>query len=224
MSEAAPERREGGRPAQGGNLLTRKALGVPVWVWGAAVITVGAAAYLIYKSRKASSSASNSSTTGSSASSGGCTDASGNPVDCGSTAAVSDVGTGQWEELYTQDQAILNQLANVEATIAGLQGSGTTPSGAPTGTSTPTSPVSPTGPEYPLTQTGTVYSNTTQRTGKVDTTDGGKTWVYDGVTAAKNEPQQQTGTVTSITTGLTGKVTSSNGGQTWIYAGVPSST
>jgi hypothetical protein len=151
VSEAAPERREG----QGGNLLTRKALGVPVWVWGAAVITVGAAAYLIYKSRKAASSSS-SSTTAAGTSSTGCTDASGNPVDCGSTAAVSDVGTSQWEALYTQEQGIESTLTNIEAQIAALQGSGTTPSGGSTGTSTPTSPVSPTGPEYPLTQTGTV--------------------------------------------------------------------
>ena len=218
MSESAPE--AGGK---GGNLLTRKLAGVPVWVWGGAVITVLAAGYLIYRSRKAS--AASSSTTAAAASGSGCTDASGNPVDCGSTAAVSDVGTGQWEALYTQDQGIESTLTDIEALLNANQGSGTTPSGGTTGTSTPT-PTSPTptGPAYPLTQTGTVFSATTKRTGKVDTTDGGKTWTYDGVTAAKNEPQNQTGTVTSTTTGLTGKVTSGNGGQTWIYAGVPSST
>jgi hypothetical protein len=217
MSESPPEGGGGG-----GNILTRKFAGVPVWVWAGAVITVGAAAYLIYRSRKAA--ASSSSTTAAGATSGGCTDASGNPVDCGSTSAVSDVGTSQWEALYTQDQGIESTLNSIEAQIAGLQGSGTTPSGGTTGTSTPTPTPGPTAPAYPLTQTGTVYSSTTKRTGKVDSTDGGKTWTYDGVTSAKNEPQNQAGTVTSTTTGLTGKVTSSNGGQTWIYAGVPSST
>jgi hypothetical protein len=122
VSEAAPER-------GGGNVLTRKFGPLPGWAWLGLV--VGGAAVVIYIRRKKAATTASSTTA---AASSGCTDANGNPVDCGSTAAVSDIGTNGYEALYTQGQGIQDSLTNIQALLAGTQGAATTSGGDVTGT------------------------------------------------------------------------------------------
>ena len=126
MSETPPERRGGG-----GNILTQKLGPLPGWAWLA--IGVGGAGLVIWWRRRKASASASTSATGTPASSG-CTDASGNPIDCGSASAVSDPGTAQWEALYTQQQGMDSTLQNIYALLQGTQGSATTPDGGPTGT------------------------------------------------------------------------------------------
>ncbi len=132
MSEAAPESRRGpgGGAAGGGNVLARKFGPLPGWVWLAGTVLI--AGGIIYWRRKKAASAATTATGTAASAAGGCTDASGNPVDCGSTAAVSDIGTSQWEALYTQQQGIQDTLQNVYALLQGTQG-GTPPPGGDTG-------------------------------------------------------------------------------------------
>ncbi len=188
-------------------------------------VFAAALGYVLWKRHQAAAAAASSATTN--AGSNECTDANGNPVDCGEETA---------EELA----ALQNQLDQLQGSGSGSSGGGgsywgggtgtTTGTGTGTGTPTspttpvtPTAPANPTSPAYPMNQTGTVHSATTGGTGKVDTTDGGFTWHYDGVPAAKGAPLNQTGTVTSATTGRQGAVKSGDAGKTWTYVGVPSS-
>jgi hypothetical protein len=71
------------------------------------------------------------------------------------------------------------------------------------------------GPGFPQNQTGTVYSNTTNLSAAVKTTDGGHTWIYTG--NAKPGVLNQTGRVHSATTGGNAAVVSANGGLSWTY-------
>jgi hypothetical protein len=127
VSENAPEPGGGG-----GNVLTRKFGPLPGWAWLGLV--VGGAAVFIYIRRKKAAAAATTPATGTT---GGCTDANGNPVDCTSSAAVSDIGTTGWESLYTQQQGMESTLNNIYALLQGTQGSSTSPGGDGTGTSGP---------------------------------------------------------------------------------------
>ncbi len=128
LSETPPD------PRGSGNILTRKLGPLPGWAWLGLV--VGGAAVIIYVRRKRAASASTGAS-GTAASSGGCTDAAGNPADCGSAAAVSDIGTSQWEALYTQQQGMESTLQNIYALLQGTQGGPASPGGDSTGTSGP---------------------------------------------------------------------------------------
>lgn len=114
MSQPATEAPTGPRPQAGGNILTRKMLGIPGWGW-IAIFAVGAGAFIWWRSRKSSSSSSAATAAG--ATQATCYDANGNTVDCSSPQAVADNSTDYFESLYTQGEGINNQLQTLTPTI-----------------------------------------------------------------------------------------------------------
>jgi hypothetical protein len=116
MSQPATEAPERGRAAAGGgNALTRKMAGVPVWGW-IAIVAAGAGAFLWWRNRKSSAAAAAGSTQPQAATAT-CYDANGNTVDCASPMSVGSNATDYFEALYTQNEGINGQLETITPTI-----------------------------------------------------------------------------------------------------------
>jgi hypothetical protein len=116
MSQPATEAPTRGRaPAGGGNVLTRKMLGVPGWGW-IAIIAVGAGAFLWWRNRKSSSSQAGQAQA--QPASATCYDANGNTVDCTSPMAVGSNATDYFEALYAQNEGINSQLQTIGPTVS----------------------------------------------------------------------------------------------------------
>jgi hypothetical protein len=114
MSQPATEPPARPRPQPaGGNILTRRMLGVPGWGW-VAIVAVGAGIFIWWRSRKSSAS---SASTAAAATQSTCYDANGNAVDCSSPQAVGSNATDYFESLYTQDEGISNQLQTITPVI-----------------------------------------------------------------------------------------------------------
>jgi hypothetical protein len=112
MSEPVPP------AAGGGNILTRKAGGLPGWGWLAILGGTAVVAIIWIRQRQASQASPATSTSEST----GCTDADGNPVDCSSPDAVGTDTQSQYEQITAQLTGVEGEERAILAWLKDHQG------------------------------------------------------------------------------------------------------